>query len=121
MGWADLRADHGNIDVMNSFGGLSAESVKGDIKASMSRRVSADSRLKASVGDVWVDVDPESALHIAATTSWGEVHSAFNFGATEGETTASRLKGSLNGGGPLLSLQASGGDVKIYSVNTYGM
>ena len=121
MGRANLRADHGNIDVVNSSGGLKAESVMGDIKASMSRRVSADSQLKASAGDVWVDVDPESALHIAATTRWGRVHSTLLFDANVGETKASKLRASLNGGGPLLSLQASGGDVKIKSVNTYGM
>lgn len=121
MGWADLRADHGNIDVVNSHGGLTAESVKGDIKAGMSRRVTADSQLKASAGDVRVDVDPESALQVAAVSSWGKVYSGLNFEQSETNSAASRLSGNLNGGGPLLSLKAQGGNVTIKSVSTYGM
>jgi DUF4097 and DUF4098 domain-containing protein YvlB len=120
MGWAELRADHGNIDVANSYGGLSAESVKGDIKAGMSRQITADTRLKASVGDVWVDLDPESALQVAAVSSWGQVHSALDF-ESAAERTDTQLQGSLNGGGPMLSLEAEGGDVRIKAVSTYGM
>lgn len=121
MGQADLRADHGNIDVMHSFGGISAESVKGDITAGMSRRVSADARLKASAGNVIVDLDPESAVQIAAASNWGKVRSAQNFEPVDADNTASKLRGSLNGGGPLLTLKANGGDVLIKSVPTYGM
>ncbi len=121
MGWADLRADHGNIDVVNSYGGMSVESVRGDIKAGMSRQIAADSWLKAAVGDIVVDVDPESSVQIAANSSWGKVHSALDFQGMEANAKASRLQGERNGGGPLLSLKADGGDIKIKSVSTYGM
>lgn len=121
MGWADLRADHGNIDVVNSHGGLAAESVMGDIKAGMSRQISADAKLKASAGNVIVDLDPEAAVEVTAVSNWGEVHSAVDFRGGERTADAARLSGVLNGGGPLLTLKASGGDVRIKSVPTYGM
>jgi hypothetical protein len=121
MGWAELRADHGSIDVVNSFGGMLAESVRGDIKAGMSRQVSANSHLHASAGDVIVGVDPESSLNVNATSSWGRVRSALEWEVVSGKSTKKRLQGERNGGGALLALKASGGNVKINSVPTYGM
>lgn len=121
MGKAQLRADHGNIEVVNSFGGLTAEAVKGNVKAGMSRRVSADTRLQAKAGDVIVDVDPDTALVVQAQASWGRVNSALELDVTNGQSSKSRLQGALNGGGALLALRASGGNVHIKSVPTYGM
>ena len=120
MGWADLRADHGNIQVTNSYGGLSAHAIKGDIKAGMSRKISADASLKVSAGDIFVDVDPESAFVIDARSSWGKVDSALDFASSESKASPTRLNGARNGGGALLALKASGGDVHIKSVPTYG-
>ncbi len=121
LGWAELRADHGNIDVMNSFGGLSAEAVRGDITAGMSRRVSANSSLKSAAGNIVVDVDPESPLTVQAAASWGRIQSEIDWEVAQGKSTKNRLHGERNGGGPLLALKASGGDVRINGVPTFGM
>lgn len=121
LGWADLKADHGNIEVVNSFGGLTAEALRGDIKAGMGRKVVADTMLKAGVGDVEVDIDPDSPLTIDAGSSWGRISSAVEWEVSSGKSSKTRLVGDRNGGGPVLALKADGGDVRINDVPTYGM
>ena len=118
-GLAVLRADHGNIDVVNSSGSLKAEGVMGDVTAGMSRQIFGDAHLEASAGDVFVDIDPDSALEVQARTSWGKVASGVEFEVTA-KSSKSRLNGVLNGGGALLALRAKGGNVHIKSVPTYG-
>jgi len=121
LGEADLKADHGNIEVVNSFGGLTAEAIRGDIKAGMARRVSADSNLKAAAGDVVVDVDPDSPLTVVADSSWGSISSDVEWSHHGDKLSATRLRGDRNGGGPVLALVASGGNVRINGVPTFGM
>lgn len=119
LGQAILRADHGNIDVVHSTGSLKAEAVMGDITAGMSREILGDAHLEASVGDVFVDIDPDSALEVQARSSWGKVASGVEF-EVKGKSSKSRLNGVLNGGGALLALRAKVGNVHIKSVPTYG-
>jgi len=121
LGRADLKADHGDIEVMNSFGGLTAEALRGNIKAGMGRRVVADTSLKAGVGDVVVDIDPDAPLTLDAGASWGEVQSEVEWDTAHAEASKTRLRGERHGGGPLLALKARGGDVRINDVPTYGM
>ena len=119
-GQAVLRADHGNIDVVNSTGSLKAEAVKGDITAGMSRQIFGDAHLETAAGDVFVDIDPDSELEIQARTSWGKVRSGLAL-EEYGKSSKSRLNGMLNGGGALLALRAKGGNVHIKSVPTLGL
>ncbi len=118
-GMADLTAEHGSIEVINSFGGLVAKATKGNIEAGMSRYLAQDSSLHAVAGNVIVDVDPDSALTVDARTTWGKVRTAVEVAETTGKQNKFRLAGSLNGGGPLLALKASGGNVHIRSMPTY--
>lgn len=50
---------------------------------------------------------------LGASATWGSVKSAFSLAGDAAESTPRRIKGRLNGGGPLLSLRANGGSVKI--------
>lgn len=123
MGWADLRADSGSIDIMQSHGGLDATSVSGDIVAGLAREMTHEVRLTASSGNVKVELDPEAALQVQARASFGSVRSSLPEGALQGRTSRGKVDGLLNGGGPLLALRASGGNVQINtvpSIDAYG-
>lgn len=118
LGRAELRASNGSIEVMSAEGALEAESVRGDVAASLGRNLGENVSLKASAGNVFVAVDPSSALRVEAKASWGKVDSALALDSTtRGGNGKNRLEGVVNGGGPLVALNASGGNVKIQAVS----
>ncbi len=120
MGDAVLRTANGNIEVMSSQGGLDAEATSGDVAAGFARRIERDVAIKAKVGDIRVAVDPDTALQLDARVSWGQIRSGLDFEPmAQAALGKHRLQGLRNGGGPLLALNASGGDVRIDSVPTF--
>ncbi|GAB5558635.1 MAG: hypothetical protein SynsKO_02820 [Synoicihabitans sp.] len=112
-GKADLTAEHGSIEILSSLGGMMAKAVKGNVQAGISRFVADDTSIHAIAGDVLVRVDPASSLTVDARSSWGKVRSSLDVDASGKKARRSRLSGILNGGGPLLALKASGGNVHI--------
>ncbi|MCF3648289.1 DUF4097 family beta strand repeat-containing protein [Synoicihabitans lomoniglobus] len=114
QGRADLRADNGNIDVMSTVGGITAEAIRGDIVAGLEGKIAHEVRLKASAGDVKITVDPATAMQVQARAKWGQVKSDLAVAPTgRGGNGKNRLEGAVNGGGPLVALVASGGNVLI--------
>lgn len=63
--------------------------------------------MKASVGK-------EAAFQLEASTSGGEVDAAgITITIDHGGIGRSSLSGQVNGGGPVLKLHSSGGDIKV--------
>jgi hypothetical protein len=113
-GPADLRTSGGDIKVDAAENTLRAETSGGDVKAGFNGDLKGDCSLSTSGGQVKASVGKQVGFHLDASTSGGEVDAAgLTITIDRGGLGRSSLAGSVNGGGPLLKLRSSGGDIEV--------
>ncbi len=117
-GRAELSAVDGVIEVQAARGAVIARGNRTDIKISFVHPLTEASDLKADGGDVTVGFDPRSAATLNARASkFGSVRVRdLDVTVVKGKPGESTLTGTLNGGGPLIKLRASGGQVRLNAV-----
>lgn len=103
----------GSIRVKEVAGNINATTSGGSIKATLSQQPTANCRLKTSGGSVTAYLAPSIAVNLDARTAGGSVRSELEVDGTRKRT---RIKGTINGGGPTLELKTSGGSVRIKSL-----
>jgi DUF4097 and DUF4098 domain-containing protein YvlB len=113
FGRAELRNDSGDIEIQSALGGVSVAGSAGDVLIGFQRGLSGDSTVKADGGSIVAKIEPTAAISVEATTTWGKVQSGLPFALDAGGVGKSKYFGRLNGGGPLVKLHASGGNVKL--------
>jgi DUF4097 and DUF4098 domain-containing protein YvlB len=109
-GSSDVQTSGGNIRVMDAFGPVSAHTSGGNVSAQLSQQPATTCALKTSGGNVSVTLAANIAVTVDAHTSGGTIRSDFPGELNKQKT---RLLAQLNGGGPGLVLQTSGGNVEI--------
>ncbi len=113
-GEAELSTSGGDIVVNSVQGRLVAATSGGNVKASIEGALKGDCKLTTSGGEVDVSVDKTAAFDLKAHTSGGDVDATgLTIAIDSGGVRRSSLSGKVNGGGPLLYLGSSGGDVRI--------
>lgn len=117
-GRADLSAVDGLIEVQAARGPVKARGNRSDIKVSFVHPIIESSDLNADGGDVTVGFDPRIAATINARASkFGSVRVRdLAISPAKGKPGDSLMTGTLNEGGPLIKIRASGGNVRINSV-----
>jgi hypothetical protein len=100
----------GNIQVKDAYGPVTARTSGGHVSAQLNTQPSSNCSLETSGGNIDVLLAANLALNVDAHTSGGRVISDFP-GTLNKEKT--RLTAKLNGGGPDLLLDTSGGNVNI--------
>ncbi|ACB75192.1 DUF4097 family beta strand repeat-containing protein [Opitutus terrae] len=114
VGETDLNTSGGNIEVKSVEGQVTAGTSGGDVRAGINGALKGDCVLKTSGGNVRAVVDRTVGFQLDASTSGGSVHAeGLTITIDKGGAGRSRLSGKVNGGGPLLKLHTSGGDVVI--------
>ena len=114
VGGADLETSGGDISVKLVENVLSARTSGGDVKAGIGGALKGECLLSTSGGDVSVTVDKAAAFQLDASTSGGRVRAeGLTITLNSGGAGRSHLSGKVNGGGPLLKLRTSGGDIKV--------
>lgn len=104
----------GDIIIRSAVNIISAHTSGGDVRATLTGPLTADCSLGTSGGDVTVEFPKSSAFRLDASTSGGDVDAAgLTITIEKGAIGKSRLVGSVNGGGPLLKLRTSGGDINV--------
>lgn len=113
----------GDVDVQTSAGSIKLESVDGDvnantsagsIQAAMTAQPHGECSLRTSAGSIRVTLIPDVTVDVDAETSTGSVSTDFVVtSAIQGKVPRNRLKGSINGGGPLLKLRTSAGSIRL--------
>lgn len=120
-GSISVKTFKGPVSVGTSGGGISIENVAGKIKGDTSggsihavllSPVPGDVSLSTSGGGVSVNVPADAAFILDAEASGGGVHCDLPV-AVQGKREHDRLKGIVNGGGPVLHLETSGGGVHV--------
>jgi hypothetical protein len=111
-GPADLSTSGGNIKIESVENEVHATTSGGDVRVGIVGPLKGDCVLSTSGGQVRAVVDKGASFHLDASTSGGEVNAAgITITIERGGQGRSRLSGDVNGGGPLLRLRSSGGDV----------
>jgi hypothetical protein len=111
----------GPIKIDTSGGGITIENVAGKIKGDTSggsihavllSPVPGDVSLETSGGGITVKVPADAAFKLDAEASGGGVHCDLPV-TVQGKREHDELKGTVNGGGPVVHLETSGGGVHV--------
>jgi DUF4097 and DUF4098 domain-containing protein YvlB len=113
-GPSTLRTSGGDIKVDSVEDTLDANTSGGNVRAGFDGPLKGDCSLSTSGGEVKATVGPKVAFHLDARTSGGDVNAAgVTITIDRGGMGKSSLAGDVNGGGPLLKLRTSGGDIEV--------
>jgi hypothetical protein len=113
-GPAELETSGGDIRVDSVGNTLTARTSGGDVKAAFVGPLKGDCTLSTSGGEVKASVAKDAGFQLDASTSGGEVDAAgITITIDHGGIGRSSLSGQVNGGGPVLKLRSSGGDIKV--------
>ncbi len=102
----------GNISVEEVNGDINARTSGGQIFARLAKQPMGNSTLRTSGGGITVHLAEDIGVDLVAETSAGRVRSDIDV-LTRGELRKNRLRGTINGGGPVLELDTSAGDIHI--------
>jgi hypothetical protein len=109
----DLNAttSGGGVHVTDVGGRLNAESSGGPVSATLRTVMPAGGKLSSSGGGVSLEVAPTARFTVDASSSGGSVQC--DLPVVAHHVSRTELKGDVNGGGPVLRLESSGGGVHI--------
>lgn len=111
---AKLGTSGGDIQVDRAGGPTQVSTSGGDVRATLTEPMKQDAELSTSGGDVRVQVVKGAGFELDASTSGGDVRAeGLTITIAKGGVGKSRLAGSVNGGGPVLKLRSSGGDISV--------
>jgi hypothetical protein len=113
------QVSSGEVDVSSSSGTVRVRGIRGALQASTSSgrlivdgEVADDWRLSASSGSIRIHLPRSQGFDLDATTRSGSIDVDFPVTA-EGTTSRRSLRGSAQGGGPLLHVRTSSGRISI--------
>ena len=113
-GKVDARNSGGKIEVNDARETVQARTSSGPIIVGFGTQPKAESHLEVSGGDIKVTLPRSAALDVDARSSGGKVVSAFPVTSiVSGEPKPGALRGKINGGGSMLTLRASSGDIRL--------
>jgi hypothetical protein len=109
-GKAMIRANGGSIAITEATDAIDAKAAGGSVAAYISKQPRSDSKLIAEAGNVELRLPESIAVNIDAVCSAGRLSSEFSL---NGHQEEDRLKGTINGGGPLVMVRASAGNIHL--------
>lgn len=108
LGDMDVETSGGNITIRDSDGKLVASTSGGDIKVRLKDNKGID--LSTSGGSLTVTLPKNIAGEVEASTTGGDVSCDLPF---SGKIKHGTMNGTINGGGKLIRLETTGGDIAI--------
>lgn len=110
----DVRTSGGGIWLGGISKNVTARTSGGSIQAVMKTQPQSECSLRTSGGRITLTLIPDVTVDLEAKTSGGRVSTDFAVESTiQGKVPKNRLEGSINGGGPLLKLRTSGGNIHL--------
>jgi DUF4097 and DUF4098 domain-containing protein YvlB len=101
-------AQGGSVSIKEAIESVEAKAEGGSVAAYISKQPQGDSKLVAEAGNVELRLPESIAINIDAACSAGRLTSDFSL---NGHQDDERLKGKINGGGPLVMVRASAGNI----------
>jgi hypothetical protein len=119
LGPCDLKNSSGDVEVMVAKAGGHIYAEAGTVTVAMPRDSIGDLDVRTSGGSILFGVDPAAHAVIEASASlFAHVENRLPLTIEREGSGRRHLVGQLNGGGPRVRLQASGGDVTLRTVET---
>lgn len=113
-GDTSLDTSGGDIEIKSVEGVVHADTSGGNVSAGIFGALKGDCELSTSGGRVRAVVDQGVGFNLDAATSGGGVDaSGLTITIDRGGAGKSKLSGKVNGGGPLLKMRSSGGDIVV--------
>ena len=109
-GRVEVRTSGGSIRVHDVGSSVRAQTSGGSISVRFSH--APEGKLKTSGGSIEAEFGEAAHVSLEARTSGGRVEIDEDFALT-GEIGPSRVRGQINGGGPDLHLETSGGNIRV--------
>ncbi|MDE0685372.1 MAG: hypothetical protein OXI63_20785 [Candidatus Poribacteria bacterium] len=110
----DVRTSGGSIWLGGIGRNVTARTSGGSIQTVMKTQPQSECSLRTSGGAITCTLMPDVAVEVEAKASGGRVSTDFAVESTiQGKVPKNRLEGSINGGGPLLKLRTSGGNIHL--------
>ncbi len=106
------HASGGSVLIEQARDAIDASAAGGSVAASISNQPKSSCRLTASGGSVDLRLPPAAAVTVDASATPGEVDTDFEI-APRQASRGRRSKGPINGGGPTVTLRASGGSIRL--------
>jgi hypothetical protein len=104
-------AEGGSVSIKEAIESIEAKAEGGSVAAYISKQPRGDSKLIAEAGNVELRLPESIAINIDAACSAGRLRSDFSLNGHQDEE---RLKGKINGGGPLVLVRASAGNINLH-------
>lgn len=111
-GPVNARTSGGSIQLRGVSGNVNARTSGGSIHADLKSQISEPAEFRTSGGSIRLAIDPSFKADIDAETSGGRVSCDLPV-TIHGTAKKTSLNGTLNGGGPRVSLKTSGGSIYI--------
>lgn len=110
VGDVDVNTSGGSIKVDSVYGEIDANTSGGSINVEFKKQITENAKLTTSGGSITATLPDDIEINLLASTSGGRVSTEFD---VDGRIKKQSIKGKINGGGPDLKLQTSGGSVRI--------
>jgi hypothetical protein len=110
-GDTEVRTSGGALDLENVAGKVIGKTSGGPVRASVRGALVGDLKLETSAGNIDLSVPASAAFELDANTSIGEVVSRLPIQTSD--VRREHLRGTLNGGGKLVTLGTSAGNITI--------
>lgn len=108
----EARTAGGSIRIESDGAPIVANTSGGSVDVVLTTVPTGPLDLRTSAGGVSLELPASSAVLLDAATSAGNVRSDFPVGVTDSDHRSS-LKGPINGGGPVVKLRTSGGNIRV--------
>jgi hypothetical protein len=105
-----VRANGGSVSIAEATDAIDAKAAGGSVAAYISKQPHGDSRLIAEAGNVELRLPESIAINVDASCSAGHLSSDFSL---LGHADNEHWKGTMNGGGPLVMVRASAGNIYL--------
>jgi DUF4097 and DUF4098 domain-containing protein YvlB len=113
QGHLHLRTSGGNMSIEEFTGpDIQANTDGGSVSADFAKTPTGDCELHTSGGNIEARLPENCAVTLDAHTDGGGVRTDFTV-QTSGQLSGDSIKGTVNGGGPTLQMETSGGNINI--------
>lgn len=113
-GDVQAQTSSGSIRLDGVGGNVNAKTSSGSIRVALTGQPRDACNLHTSAGSITVTLLSDIAIDVDAQTSAGRVSTEFAVASViRGKVPKNRLKGGINGGGPLLKLRTSAGSIRL--------
>jgi DUF4097 and DUF4098 domain-containing protein YvlB len=106
-------AEGGSVSIEEATHSIEARAAGGSVTAYISQQPRGDSKIIAEAGNIDLRLTASAAVNLDAVCTAGRLSSDFTANGHQTEN-AQRLKTPLNGGGPLVMLRASAGNISLH-------